>query len=181
MATRPVYDDLGPEFVSVREYLSTCYRPDVDYVDGRLEKRNVGEHDRGYLQLLLGTLFTNQRDAWRVRTVTDVRMRTSSTHFRVPDLLVLRADSPKEPVLTHPPLIVIEILSPEDRLGRFQARIDDYIAFGVENIWIFDPDRRVVYKAGRAGLQIVESDEVTIPGTPIRVVPSELFAEWDKA
>jgi hypothetical protein len=35
--------------VSVREYLSTAYYPDVDYVDGQLEDRNVGEKEHGEL------------------------------------------------------------------------------------------------------------------------------------
>jgi len=29
-------------------------------------------------------------------------------------------------------------------------------------------------------LHVVESDELTVPGTPIRVVLSELFAELDR-
>ena len=29
--------------ITVEEYLGSVYRPDCDYVDGRLEERNVGE------------------------------------------------------------------------------------------------------------------------------------------
>jgi hypothetical protein len=29
--------------VPVSEYLATAYRPDCDYVDGQLQKRNLGE------------------------------------------------------------------------------------------------------------------------------------------
>jgi hypothetical protein len=29
--------------VSLSEYLQTDYRPDVDFIDGELEERNVGE------------------------------------------------------------------------------------------------------------------------------------------
>jgi len=36
--------------VSVSEYLETSYRPDVDYVDGELLERNVGELDHSRLQ-----------------------------------------------------------------------------------------------------------------------------------
>jgi len=77
MATLPVYDEPEPGFISVREYLSTSYRPDCDYVDGRVEERNVGEFDHGYLQTLLAVLFTNNREAWGVCAVTDVRMRVT--------------------------------------------------------------------------------------------------------
>lgn len=179
MATQPIYDH-QPEFVSVREYLSTSYRPDCDYVDGRIEERNVGEYDHGFLQTLLAVLFTNNRDTWNVRAVTDVRTQVNRTRYRVPDLSVLRSDAPKEQIITHPPLIVIEILSPEDRLSRFQDRIDDYLAFGIEHIWIIDPGRRSAWTVTKAGLQIVQNGELTVPETPIRVVLGELFAELDR-
>jgi Uma2 family endonuclease len=181
MATLPIYEDPNSEFVSVREYLATSYRPDCDYVDGRIEERNVGEYDHGLLQTILGYLFMSHREDWGVQVVTDVRMQVSSRNFRVPDLSVLRTDAPKERIITHPPLIVIEILSPEDRLSRFQDRIEDYLVFGVEHIWIIDPERREAYTATTGGLHPVRTNELTVPETPIRVVLSELFAELDRA
>jgi hypothetical protein len=39
--------------ISVSEYLKSSYRPDCDYVDGRVEQRNVGEHDHAALQAAL--------------------------------------------------------------------------------------------------------------------------------
>jgi Uma2 family endonuclease len=181
MATLPIHKISPTEFVSVREYLATSYRPDCEYVDGRIEERNVGEYDHGLLQIILGQLFMNHREAWGIRAVTDVRTQVSSSHFRVPDLSVLRADAPKEQIITHPPLLVIEILSPEDRLSRFQDRIEDYLVFGIEHIWIIDPERRAAYTASSSGLHPVHTNELTVPKTPIRVVLSELFAELDRA
>lgn len=179
MATLPVSDYEEP-LVTVEEYLRTSYRPDCDYVDGRIEERNVGEYDHGLLQTLLAYLFMTHRAEWSIRVVTDVRTQVSERRFRVPDISVLRADAPKEQILTHPALIAIEILSPEDRLSRFQQRIEDYLRFGVEHIWIFDPERRAVYTASESGLHPVRSDRLTVPGTPICVVIGELFAELDK-
>ena len=181
MATQPILDDPKPAFISVREYLSTSYRPDCDYVDGRIEERNVGEYEHGYLQTLLAHRFMNHSEDWGVQPLTDVRMQVSKTHFRVPDLMVLRQGWTKERIVTHPPLLVIEILSPEDRLTRFQDRIDDYLDFGIENVWVIDPERRTARRATRTGLHIVETGELTVPETPIRVVLSELFAELDRA
>jgi len=180
MATQPAYEYTEP-FVTVEEYLHTSYRPDCDYVDGRIEERNLGEHDHAYLQTLLVVLFANHREAWGVKALPELRTRVSSTHFRIPDVSVLRTDKPKERITTHPPLIVIEILSPEDRLSRFQDRIDDYLQFGVENIWIIDPERRSAWTASPAGLHLIQNGELTVAETPIRVVLSELFAELDRA
>jgi len=180
MATLPIHEISSAEFVSVREYLATSYRPDCEYVDGRVEERNLGEYDHGLVQTILGYLFMAHRKDWGVQVVTDVRTQVSNSHFRVPDLSVLRADAPREQIITHPPLIVIEILSPEDRLSRFQDRIEDYLVFGVENIWIIDPERRAAYTATASGLHPVRTNELTVPETPIRVVLSELFAELDR-
>lgn len=177
MATLPIDEPL----VTVEEYLHTSYRPDCDYVDGRVEERNVGEHDHGYLQTLLAALFTNHREVWGARAVTDVRTQISRTRFRVPDVSVLRNDAPKERILTQPPLIAIEILSPEDRLSRFQTRIEDYLAFGIKNIWILDPETRRAWTADSNGLHLAQNGELAVAGTPIRVVLSELFAELDRA
>jgi Uma2 family endonuclease len=180
MATLPKYEYAEP-FVTVEEYLKTSYRPDCDYVDGRVEERNLGEYDHGLLQALLGALFTNNRNAWQVRTVTEVRTQVRGARFRVPDVSVLRAEAPREPIIRHPQLIAIEILSPEDRLSRIQEKIDDYLEFGVENIWVIDPQTRKAWTADATGFHLAQNDELIVPGTPIRVVLSELFAELDRA
>lgn len=177
MATLPIDDP----FVTVEEYLHTSYRPDCDYVDGRIEERNVGEYEHALLQALLAHKFLNRREEWGAIALTQMRVRVRATGFRIPDVTVLASDAPRERILTHPPLIVIEILSPEDRVSRFQDRIDDYVEFGVQNIWILDPESRRAWTANRFGLHAVETGELTVPETPIRVVPSELFAELDRA
>jgi Uma2 family endonuclease len=180
MATLPIYEDSEQEFVSVREYLTTSYRPDCDYVDGRIEERNLGEFDHALLQTLLGYIFTTNRIAWGVLTLTDVRVQVKNTRFRVPDLTVIRTGTPREPIITQPPLLVVEILSPEDRLSRMSERTDEYLDFGIENIWILDPQRRQAYRVTRAGFELATSDELAVSETPIRVVLSDLFAELDK-
>ncbi len=177
MATLPFEEP----HVTVEEYLRTSYRPDCDYVAGHLEGRNVGEKEHSLIQRYLTFLFMLNREAWAVEAFPELRMRISPLEFRVPDLVVVRAGESFERVLERPPLIAIEILSPEDRLSRFQHRIDDYLNFGIEHIWIFDPERRAAWTATRAGLHLVQSDELSVPHTPIRVVLSNVFAELDKA
>jgi Uma2 family endonuclease len=45
-------------------------------------------------------------------------------------------------VLREPPFLCVEVLSPEDRMSRVDARIDDFLAFGVKYVWLIDPRRR---------------------------------------
>jgi Uma2 family endonuclease len=60
----------------------------------------------------------------------------------VPDVCVVLGGRPDEEILTKPPFLCIEILSPEDRVSRMQDRIDDYLRFGVRYVWLIDPYQR---------------------------------------
>jgi len=135
--------------VSVEEYLSTVYEPDCDYVDGELIDRNVGEKGHSKLQMVLAAALFNQRSALGIHVFPELRMRVAGRRFRVPDICVVVGEEPAEEVLTSPPFLCIEILSPEDRASRVQVKVADYLAFGVPNVWVIDPWERsaVIYTA----------------------------------
>ena len=177
MATVPIDET----FVSVREYLNTSYSPDCEYVDGRVVERNVGEKEHSLLQKYFTMLFGFNEAAWGVVVYPELRTQVGSTKYRVPDVLVVRAGVEFEHVLDQPPLIAIEILSPRDTLSGLQEKIDEYLAFRTEHIWVFDPIRRLVWTADRGGLHLVNhEDALTVPGTPIRVLVREAFAKLDR-
>jgi Uma2 family endonuclease len=79
-----------------------------------------------------------------------------------------------------PPLVAIEILSPEDTLRAMQEKAAEYRLFGVEHIWVIDPEPRIAFRFTRSGLEEVKTGELLVPNTPIRVVLSEMFAELDR-
>jgi Uma2 family endonuclease len=176
MATQPVFD----KHVSVEEYLSTVYEHDCEYVDGVIEERDLGEFEHAYLQGMLTTIFNNHRADWGVICLPEQRVQTQSDHFRVPDVTVLRSGTPRERILTHPPLLVIEIQSPEDTLRRTSVKVAEYLAFGIQHVWVIDPYARVGYRGNSGGLELVRSGELTVPETPIRIVLADLFAELDR-
>jgi Uma2 family endonuclease len=176
MATQPTLDHP----VSVEEYLSTVFEHDCEYVDGVIEERDLGEFEHSFLQLFLGSIFVNHRAEWGVVAVSEQRVQTQRDHFRVPDLTILRAGTPRERILTSPPLLVIEIHSPEDALRKTAEKASEYLAFGIQNIWVIDPYARVGYRATANGLDLARSGDLTIDGTPIRIVLTDLFAELDR-
>lgn len=126
------------------------------------------------------TLFNNHREDWGVYALPEQRVQTEKSRFRVPDIAILRQGSKREGVLTHPPLLVIEIQSPDDPLRRLELKAAEYRAFGIEYVWVIDPYARVAYRGTESGLELVRTGELVIPGTPIHVSPEELFAELDK-
>jgi Uma2 family endonuclease len=165
----------------VREYLSTSWSPDREYVDGQIEERNLGEKEHSLIQRYLTFLFMLKRAEWDVEVFPELRTQVAATNFRVPDVLVVRAGEAFDRYLTHPPLIAIEILSPEDSLRGMQQKFENYSQFGIPNIWIIDPEPRLAYRYTASGLEEVRTGELSVPETPIRVALSEMFAELDRA
>ncbi len=169
----------APATLTIEQYLRTSYSPDVDFVDDHTEERNLGEHDHGRLQILIGIALHPYERTSAIRIVAEQRMRVSDSKIRIPDIAILHASAPRDPVATTPPLICIEILSPEDRLSRAKLVLADYLTMGVENIWLIDPVQRVAYTFGTAGLSAPVFDTLTVPGTEIRLDLTPLFADLD--
>jgi Uma2 family endonuclease len=176
MATMPICEELW----TVEEYLATSWHPDREFVEGRIEERNLGEKEHSIIQRYLTVLFAIKRDEWSAEVFPELRTQIAARNFRVPDVLVVRKGDSFERYITRPPLIAVEILSPEDRLSAIQKKSAQYSQFGIENIWVIDTDRRIAYKYTSSGLEEVCTGELTVPGTPIRVVLSEMFAELDR-
>jgi Uma2 family endonuclease len=72
--------------------------------------------------------------------VTDPGQRT------VPDVTVLDRNRPIEQTITHPPLAVFEVLSPEDSLQRLKRKLEDYRLMGIPEIWVIDPQDSSFYR-----------------------------------
>ena len=143
--------------VSVEEYLSSTYEPDCDYVDGQLEERNVGEWNHSRLQGKICALLMSRYESRGILVAPELRIRVTPARFRIPDICVFLSD-PGERVPSKPPLLCVEILSPEDRMSRVEARINDYLAMGVPYVWVLDPETNQAYTATPAeGLREVKS------------------------
>lgn len=130
------------ELISVSEYLHTSYSPDCDYVDGIVMVRTVGEWEHADLQGAFVAYFRARRKDWNIQAVPECRVQIAPTRFRIPDVCIILGREEQEPILRKPPFICIEVLSSEDRLSRIQERINDYLAFGVPNVWLVDPRSR---------------------------------------
>jgi len=166
--------------IPVSEYLNTTYRPDRDYVDGELKERNVGEQPHGDLQIILGTIFRNNRLQWGVRPLGDTRLQVKEARYRIPDLVVVRNTDPKDPIITFAPLLCIEILSKDDRLREMQERVDDYETMGVKDIWVIDPWSRVGYVASGNGFQQPADGVLRVAESSIAISLEDIFGQLDE-
>jgi Uma2 family endonuclease len=163
--------------IPLSEYLETIYRPDRDYIDGEVLERNLGEREHAALQGILARIFGNNRKAWGVITLPEQRVQVSGSNYRVADLCVVEATAPRDRIVRQPPLIAIEILSRRDTMQSVRKRGNDYLKMGVKHFWIFDPVDQWALVATNAGLIEPENGELIVPGTPIKLVLSEIWAE----
>ena len=167
--------------VSLYEYLHSDYQPDMDYVDGVLEERNLGEHSHSDLQTKLAVLFRIHRKEWQVKTYVEHRVQVSPTRFRVPDVCVMPATWKATPIIIEPPLLCIEVVSPEDRFSRIRSRCQDYFSLGVPVAWVFDPEQREVLELKPDGSSSTHTQgSLRLEGTPIEVYLAAIFAVLDE-
>jgi Uma2 family endonuclease len=125
--------------VSVEEYLHTDYQPDCDYVDGEVQERNLGEIEHSSTQGEIVHYLLGRYPRFRRRVLPEQRVQVKATRFRVPDVCVLGENAPREKIIRTPPILCVEILSPEDRMSRYLERVNDYFEMGVPTCWIIDP------------------------------------------
>ena len=160
--------------IPLKKYLATSYRPDCEYVNGEVRERNAGKWEHARVQWLLALWFGMHEKEWGIVGSTEQRVRVAQDRVRVPDLVVLTA-GPQPEVLIEPPLLVVEILSPDDTYSDTQERAQDYREMGVETVWIVDPKTRT----GRmcSGAQWLESSRLDVKGTPLYVDLPEIFRQ----
>lgn len=160
----------------VEEYLAKTWRPDREYIDGEIRERNLGERPHSDLQMKIAWWLYNHRKRWNVSVLPEQRIQVHPARFRVPDLAVIGGDLPVENIITHPPLICIEVLSKDDSITRMKDRINDYAAFGVPNIWFFDPELRGVWICRPDSMHWMTEGILHATGTEIAVPLQEI---WD--
>jgi Uma2 family endonuclease len=94
---------------------------------------------------------------------------------RAPDVAFVRADRlPTREQRQHfapiAPDLAVEVVSPSDRMGDVEEKVEQYLALGVPMVWVFHPRRRTV-TVRRPGLEprvlgggeVLDGDEI-LPG-----------------
>ncbi len=176
MAGHSIAVKVEDHLVPVEDYLCKMYHPDCDYVDGRVEERNAGEFEHaGVQKMLLRLLWAKEQD-WGINAIQECRLQVSATRYRIPDVMVLRAEQVVHRIVREAPLLCIEVLSPEDTWKRLRGVLGDYLAMGVRHIWAFDPEERLAYRFDADGFHPVAEAKMVADGTEIRLVVAEVFS-----
>ena len=170
--------------ISVEEYLKTAYRPDVEYVDGELRPKNSTLEENplvawahGRVQTLISMWFGEHEEEWGVLVAVEVRTRISPSIYRLPDVVVVKAE-PEGGTITEAPLIVVEVLSPRDTYAETRRRAREYQQMGVEDIWLIDPETRTAQVCTKESWN--ETTRFAVSNSPIFLDVSALFARLNK-
>jgi Uma2 family endonuclease len=99
-----------------------------------------------------------------VRVRPELRVQVSPNNFLLPDVTLLDRSRPVEPIATHPPVSVFEVLSPGDSLKKFMVKAKLYEGMGIRTILLIDPDGPA-YRFREGRLEPLAERRFTIEGS----------------
>jgi Uma2 family endonuclease len=150
---------------SLEEYLSTNYRPDAEYIGGELKERNLGELEHARMVKAILRWFEQYESSWELEVLPDVRVQVSAENYRVPDICLRPTANPDVRYVTSAPAVVVEVLSPEDSISDYRARIADYRQKGIAGIWVVDPKTRKGWDCSSGNW--IETVVFRLPDSPV--------------
>jgi Uma2 family endonuclease len=87
--------------------------------------------------------------------------------FLIPDVAVFSTAVPETP-----PLVAIEVLSPDDRLNAVRDKLEEYRAWGVAHVWLVDPQSRRMYTCDNG---LAEVASLAVPELGVELQPTDMF------
>jgi hypothetical protein len=108
--------------ISVEEYLRTSYRPDCDYVDGKVIERNLGEKSHAKLQKALLLFLSARERELGIWAIQEQHVQVSAKRFRIPDICVTLGEPPEQ-IFTKPPPSFASKSSPLKTAGRASKNV----------------------------------------------------------
>jgi len=158
--------------LSDEQYLHTSF-PDLDkeYRDGELVERSLPTypHSKATYRLLL--FFGALAKTLALYPAPELRMKIRTGLYLIPDIALFHGDEPPD-VPESPPLVAIEILSPDDRLEKVSDKLEEYRAWGVPHTWAVDPVAQKFYSNDG---KLVELDELSIPELGVTLRKPDIF------
>jgi Uma2 family endonuclease len=163
--------------VALEEYLDKAYSPDREYRDGVLLERIVGEKKHARLQALLAAYMVRREKQWSVSVYTELRVKVREGWYPIPDICLYPPPDFEGRYPDRPPLLWIEILSPDDRMVDVWQKADELTALGVPYVWIIDPATLESELRTAAGVAGVPDKILRLPDSPVVIPLRDVVAE----
>jgi Uma2 family endonuclease len=116
---------------------------------------------------ILGNFSVQRKKGYVCSNDTGVVVERDPDTVRGPDVLFFedakRIEEVPEKYGETPPLLAVEVLSPNDTTGKLMRRIREQLRFGTRLIWVLDPDAKnvIVYRPGKEDTIVEQTDELT--------------------
>lgn len=165
--------------ISSQEYLNNSWHPDKEYANGALEDRGMPSYLHSVLQFLVAVWLGRYRAEFRFGVATECRVMLAEQHrCRIPDILLsaLPIDLAGS-VLRSVPLAVIEIWSPDDRLGHQMIRYREFWQRGVREIIILDPESFQAFRYVDGAIQEAAIEYLELPSGRVPFSSADIFNE----
>ena len=145
-------------------------KPALEYIDGRVTQKVSPKGPHGRLQLRIGELLDGHAEPRKLGMAFSEARVTVGGDSPVPDLVFYRWD--RIPLtatgriaedFTTPPDLVVEIISPAQRLNALMARCRWYVDHGVRLVLLVDPrsERLMLFRAGAEPI-LISCDETVV-------------------
>ena len=128
-----------------------------------------------WLHNLLEDILVQMLRATGYRAGHDIELRVTDDWRPIPDVI---ADSKiSHPYPTKPVDVVIEVLSPTDRMSDTLQKCADYQSIGIEAIFVIDPEQRAAWQWNSGNLNFVSRFDLP---NGAHLILSSVWEEMDK-
>jgi len=160
--------------IRAEDYLRMTFEHDAEFVHGEIVERSMPDLTHGRIQFLLGAELAKFIRTRPLYACFEVRMKVAPGIYRIPDAAVFAGKPPDQLVPDTPPLVVVEILSKDDRHSDLMQKLEEFRQWGVPHIWVIDPLTKRFSMYTERGLEKVSS--LSLSDYPFQLTPAELFA-----
>ena len=147
----------------------------VEYVDGKIEEHSMSSKSNKTMRRV-GRLFEPFEDSDDLSVFLDsfaYRCFPEKKRRRKPDVSVIRNSRLREAGFADdddigespvPANLAVEVVSPNDRVLKLEAKAEEYLAAGFDEVWIVIPMVRKVRVLRPDGERMLTADdEITLP------------------
>jgi len=133
--------------MSLEDFLAL---PDIDerrleLIDGEVCEKMSPRWGHGRIALIIGRLLDEHGYASVEPRAIIPQQGNRNPSSPLPDVAFYRDEPPAEDEwMTRPPNVAVEIVSPGQSHAEMRAKVDVYLAFGVESVWVIDAGQSLV-------------------------------------
>jgi Uma2 family endonuclease len=153
--------------ITPEQYLATHFEREPEFVHGELVEKSLPKKKHARTQQRLCVLLDRAGYG-----CTELRVKLAHDLYRIPDFALYESE-PEGELPDTPPLLIIEIASPDDRRRDVEQKLEEYRAWGVAHVWFVEPESKKLY-IWNGGL--VDVAQFELPRFHPAITPADLFS-----